>query len=511
MEDEHLANFNLVGTADHVPDLVPAGNDSITSLPAERASLPVRSAEDVQKLLAERELPAGRGGLLVWAWVVAVPWLWALALVTLLNGEAPGFATSLFALLTGRIVSRFSLENAHRRAALLLPELDRTWLGPLVEALVFGSSATRSIARLRLTTVLPAASATPGEAPLTDTQRALLFDQLTPLNATTHPDFLAAILHYAAETGDPFGVEGAGQLARMTGWTAAQRRVRREARAVLPRLESAVALRGARMAEVEARSMEERPADLSPEARAWLEEAADEPKKQPGMRFGFLLAVWAVIVPYGLYETIAGIQRYDWIAALAAGLLTALATQAHRLTLTPQQTRVAARLASVNDVQAVGLLVEMSFWPDDRIKSMALSALTRLLPRMRSTDTHLLSTSQRALLYQSLRLSNARKHAEFLEALLKALEQVGDTDALPFVKTLADSEPATLRQGSVIKAARECLPYLENCARQNRDSQILLRATASDARESLLRPAAQSASPAELLVRAAPPSPGEAQ
>jgi len=131
-------------------------------------------------------------------------------------------------------------------------------------------------------------------------------------------------------------------------------------------------------------------------------------------------------------------------------------------------------------------------------------ALTRLLPRMKAADTQLLSTSQRALLYQTLRLANARRHAEFLEALLRALEQVGDTTAIPYVKALAESEPYSLRQRRVVDAAKECLPYLEGCARQNRDSQVLLRATAGEVDASLLRPAAihGSADPA-LLVRAA--------
>jgi hypothetical protein len=485
-----------------------ASSDDALSLVAIQAPTPTWSAEDVQRRLAEKELPAGRGGLLVWAWVVAVPVLWAAAVVAVLNAEWPVFFMWLLALLTGRTVSRLSLDNAHRRAAILLPDLDQSWLGALVESLVFGSSNARSIARLRLTTVLPTLDSRDGSR-LTDTQRALLFDQLTPANAAAQPDLVTEVLRYAADSGDHFAVEGAGQLARMRAWTRAQRRVRQAARSILPRLEAAIAQHAAKSASVPsaARPAEQQQADLTPEKRAWLDQAEDEPKKQPGMRFAFLLAVWAIIVPFGLYQTISAFQRGDWFAVLAAGVFTAFTTQAHRLTLTPQQTRVAARLASIDDVQAVGYLAEMTTWPDDRIKAMALSALTRLLPRMKSTDTHLLSASQRTLLYQMLHLSKARKQAEFLEALLKALEQVGDTAAIPCVRGLADSEPASLRQSSVVKAARECLPYLEGCAQQNRDSQILLRPTASDAQENLLRPAAQSSSPHELLVRVAPRAP----
>jgi hypothetical protein len=461
----------------------------------------------ILRVLAERELPSGRGGIFVWLWTLAVPMLWVAVSLGLVSGEWEWFLGLLLALLTGRTVSRLSLENCHRRAALLLPELDGAWIGPLVETLAFANPTVRSIARLRLTTVLPTIEASE-ETVLTDAQRALLFDQLTPRQAASQSDLVEAILRFASATGDEFALDGALRLASARAFTGGQRRVRRAARQSLLRLEQAAAekartLKGEEQQDTQAARDDIRE-DLSPEARALLEQAEDDSKSQPGMRFGFLLAVWGVVLPYCVIESIAGFAHGNWLAGFCFGAGTALVSQAYRFALTPHQTRVAAHMASLDDVEAVGPLAEMLYWPDDRIKVMAAAALTRLLPRMNASDTQLLSTTQRALLYQTLRLPNAQKQAEFLVALLHALEQVGDINAIPLVRSLAEAQPASLRQKRVIDAARSCLPALEGCAQQNQDSQVLLRATTSESEESLLRPAAsRSDASVELLVRAA--------
>jgi hypothetical protein len=476
---------------------------------AEEALVPhVWTVEDIKRLLAERELPTPRGGPLTWAWILAVPFLWWAVILAPSSGPegAEWFFAIAFTLMTARLIARLARENSHRRTALLLPELDAEWVGALVEAQAFGGPTLRSIARQRLVTVLPSIKPVKMGC-LTDAQRALLFDQLTHINALTQPDFIVAIIRFAANLGDDLAIEGMYRLARLPGLTHSLRTVRREARSALPDLESAAAKRISMLGEEAfARHRDDAPyaRNLSPEAQALLDNAEEERKKQPAMRFVFLLAVWGIVFPFGVFQVFdqIGQGNWHWAALFAAG--SALISQAHKLALTPRQTMTASRLASVDDVQAVGPLAEMTTWPDDRIKSMAMAALTRLLPRMKSTDTQLLSTTQRALLYQSLRLSNARRNAEFLEALLHALEQVGDTEAIPYVRALAESQPTSMRQRRVVESARECLPFLEGCAQQNRNSQVLLLAATSDVEESLLRPAASTPlMSAELLVRAA--------
>ena len=366
-----------------------------------------------------------------------------------------------------------------------------------------------------MTTLLPVATAL-DSARLTPAQRALLFDHLSPTNAAMYPDFVTAILRFAAETGEEHALAGTEQLAAMVGYTVAQRRVRAVARECLPKLEKAVVERhgelslafgGGAVEWIPSQPAASPARLLSPEAQAWLAEVDAESGKTPGMRFGFLLATWGSALPFTLYHAIDGVISGQWFKAILSGLSAGCVSQAYRLTLTPQQARLASKLANVDDVQAVGPLAEMITWPDERIKSMAMAALIRLLPRMMSSDTQLLSSGQRASLYQTLRLSNARRHAEFLEALLKALEQVGDIAALPYVRSLADSEALTLRQKRVVEAAKSCLPFLEGCAEQNRNSQMLLRATCGDglSDERLLRPVGSQTAPnSDLLVRVAP-------
>ncbi len=225
------------------------------------------------------------------------------------------------------------------------------------------------------------------------------------------------------------------------------------------------------------------------------------------MRFPFLLASYGIIVPYFFYQAVHLLMEGNLLFAFLSVLGIIAATQLYRLTLTPQQSRLAAKMASVDDVQAVGPLAEMTSWPDDRIKSMALAALTRLLPRMKASDTQLLSPSQRAQLYHMLKLENAGRHSEYLVALLSALEQVGDTEALSYVRNLAASTWHTLRERRVVEAANACLPFLEGCAQQNRQSQTLLRAISETVpNEHLVRPAGWgNETDHELLVRVAAP------
>lgn len=91
-----------------------------------------------------------------------------------------------------------------------------------------------------------------------------------------------------------------------------------------------------------------------------------------------------------------------------------------------------------------------------------------------------------------LKLRNARKQEALILATLKALEQVGDEAAVPYVEQLALANPKSPAQYRIRESARECLPYLRSGAAQRQGSQTLLRASSSDAGQQtnvLLRPA----------------------
>jgi hypothetical protein len=470
-----------------------------------------RTADDIARLLAERSLPNGRGGVLVWLWILAVPLLWLATVLTLLNNWE-GFWILLPVSLTGRALSKASAAASEARSALLLPELDRGWLGPLIDALAYPNGTVRTMSRLRLVTVLPTVDENTA-SDLAPGRRALLFDHLSSWRAWSQPDLVCAILRFGAAIGDERALGGTEQLADMRAFNSGQRAVRCVARQCLPILEERIAERAAaamadseQTSELAARRDLDAPS-LSPSTRMWLAEIEAESKTQPGMRYGFLIASWGVMVPYGVFQTVYQWGQGKYLFSILFLLAAAGATQLYRLTLTPQQQRLAGKLASTDDVGAVGALAEMTTWPDERIKSMAKATLTRLLPRMKASDTQLLSASQRRVLYQFLNLEDSRHSGDLQIALLAALEQVGDIAALPLVRELADHVPNSLSQRRVVDSARSCLPFLEGCAQQNYQSQTLLRPiTGAEMDLSLLRPAGKSVETnPELLVRVAAP------
>lgn len=116
-------------------------------------------------------------------------------------------------------------------------------------------------------------------------------------------------------------------------------------------------------------------------------------------------------------------------------------------------------LAKFEDERAVGPLIEgLDFGDRNAIKT----ALKRLLPRLKATDASLLNAKQRARLYLELKWSreyewNPFVDTEFIATILKALEQIGDETALPYVKRLARSS----HRQPIRQAAQECLPFLQ--------------------------------------------------
>jgi hypothetical protein len=80
-----------------------------------------------------------------------------------------------------------------------------------------------------------------------------------------------------------------------------------------------------------------------------------------------------------------------------------------------------------------------------------------------------------------------RYEADFLVAILRAFEQIGDTRCVPYVEELARFAD----QKRVRDAAEACLPYLQELAENERSSQTLLRAASASGTtpDTLLRPA----------------------
>jgi hypothetical protein len=158
-------------------------------------------------------------------------------------------------------------------------------------------------------------------------------------------------------------------------------------------------------------------------------------------------------------------------------------------------------LAQYGGARSTGLLAEALTIADIRVQ--VEQALIRELPKLKASDAPLLNEEQRYYLYQAL---TTRNNTNLILAILKALEQVGDEKAIPFVERLAEGK-ANFKSQEVRKAAATCLPYLREQAAKQKEHQTLLRpSSAADvvttAPDTLLRPAQYGGSttePQELL------------
>jgi hypothetical protein len=454
--------------------------------------------EAVVRLLSDRRLRT-RKGAIVWLWTALTPFLaWMV-----LYGEASAAFSSLFFLATVFTLHRFAA-GLDRMRVVLETNLDKAWLGALVDALEWPNRRIRAIARWYLVRLLPTVTAEDA-ALLDDAQRASLYCRLHPLQASLHPPLTFAILKALEQIGDRAAVPHVARLARLIAFVAREKDIRQAARVCLPLLERRV--------------LKQRLAPAAPEAEALLPVESETPplpqqkrieadvteklkkmeaerrKAQPGMRLGFLLASWGIIVPYTAFQAVEGFLHRNWLQTVLFGSMAVGTTQLHRLTLNAKHRAMARELASQDTVQAVGPLAEALDWPDAHIRRVVIEALTTLLPRLHATDAALLSSGQRAALYRMLTLANARTHSKFLVALLTALEQVGDQTAVPYVESLVKTQPLTSQQKKVHEAACHCLPYLQEQARQDQYSQTLLRASSvpNVSPETLLRPVSSPA------------------
>jgi hypothetical protein len=93
--------------------------------------------------------------------------------------------------------------------------------------------------------------------------------------------------------------------------------------------------------------------------------------------------------------------------------------------------------------------------------------------------------------------------ADFMVAVLKALERHGNSRILPCIEHLANEKPRSVAQQRVQAAAQACLPSLLERAERERLAETLLRPTARPGTpaDNLLRPAQDDAeiAPRELL------------
>ncbi len=175
----------------------------------------------------------------------------------------------------------------------------------------------------------------------------------------------------------------------------------------------------------------------------------------------------------------------------------------------------ADELARIGGVRAIPALMALLNTPFQmKRKQASFAALNLLLPQMRASDAPLLTPALRRYLNGCLANANAgglpaAQYDSFYVAILKALEQVGDSSAIPAVTRLSQLRGNSRRSRRLREAAIECLPMLRANCGEVETARTLLRAShAEDARpDTLLRPASGAAPTAaqDLLRGAEPP------
>jgi hypothetical protein len=219
-----------------------------------------------------------------------------------------------------------------------------------------------------------------------------------------------------------------------------------------------------------------------------------------GRRRSGLIAVIAIYLIIALGLLLLHNAHFTHFVGAFAGIIGAAAA------FSPAHKEAAKALAEHDEVADIGPLIEALQIPERNVRTPVRRSLQRLLPRLRSSDAHLLNAGQRGVLRRSIGWPLIRRvkadDADFVMAVLKGLEQVGDESFLDTVRKLAEGHGYGMA-APVRQAAEECLPFLLQRIENDRMSQNLLRAAAptSASSDTLLRAAGAGAgsAPAELL------------
>lgn len=213
----------------------------------------------------------------------------------------------------------------------------------------------------------------------------------------------------------------------------------------------------------------------------------------------FLLFLMNFVVPTRF--NITGMDSLDTVLKVVLGLIGILALGAWRLHYQAKQS-----ILQINDIQMIGPLAE-AFDAETLTRPTAvIMALRRLLPRLQATDAAVLTRYQRFCLYHALKRENLRGgflryDRDLALDILKAMEQIGDQEALPYVQKVANSS----WDKELCDAANNCLSFLHQQTEDYKRGETLLRPSSaiSTSPDILLRPASGvPTTPSDELLRA---------
>jgi hypothetical protein len=159
--------------------------------------------------------------------------------------------------------------------------------------------------------------------------------------------------------------------------------------------------------------------------------------------------------------------------------------------------------AYLSNSNAIGPLLEMvafydphrafvTLGSDFRAYQAAVMALTHMLPRLSAEESCLLSAKQRHHLPRVLQYAanphyKRRYNIPFALAILKALEEIGNSVAIPSILRLAKMRPRTEEQRLLREAAETCLSRLRERHQEVEQQNSLLRSSSSIPTDTLLR------------------------
>ena len=182
-------------------------------------------------------------------------------------------------------------------------------------------------------------------------------------------------------------------------------------------------------------------------------------------------------------------------AAASTRLIWLRVLPSERRQLTARHERAARRIRTIeqfidqfDEKDLVGFLIECT---QSQLGTSSIAPLGDVLGMIGPDDGQLINRRQREILYQFLQPQYGTHEPEFVCAILTALQNVGDTPALPVVERLLQQLEDGAQLSTLREAAQDCLSRLQEIAELERSGRILLRPSTAPEMDSntLVRPA----------------------
>jgi len=208
----------------------------------------------------------------------------------------------------------------------------------------------------------------------------------------------------------------------------------------------------------------------------------------------------AISVSLGASSLILAILGVGWLTAgRSAGIiplfLALLCILIGALTAPQSHHHALDTLLPIADARAVGPLLDLLPSAYAGKRKAIVSLLIHLLPQLQDRDIHLLQPSHRSQLRSALIEGDFQQEREYLLAILKAMEQIGNNEDLAVVTRIAIGQSDSWQERQVREAARACLPPLREHVEQLKHRDMLLRPAFAVAPEELLHPAIAESDP----------------